>query len=93
MSHWKHGSEETGTCEICSEQFEYYPSDKLGEFYTECVETENWRTTPVLTGPDNPRWTGGKHTVSCVVCSSPVERYPSNIPASGIVTCGVELPS
>ena len=87
MSHWERGGKAVGTCEICATQFEYYPSDKLGLFCPACVETENWRTTPVLTGSDNPRWSGGKRTLGCAVCSTPVERYPSNIPDSGVVTC------
>lgn len=66
-------------CECCDETFEYYPSNKKGRYCATCVERNEWQTPPSLSGSDNPRWNGGKRTVSCDVCGESVERHPSNI--------------
>lgn len=66
-------------CELCSSEFEYYESNKSGRFCPKCVETNTWQKPPTLCGEDNPRWNGGKRRVTCDVCDTVVERYPSNI--------------
>ena len=73
------GGKETTDCEICGEGFEYYPSEKPGLHCPSCVEGENWRHRPDVSGANNPRWRGGKAELSCVVCDEPFERYPSDI--------------
>lgn len=81
------GAKETTSCKICGVEFEFYPSEKPGTFCPECVEHETWQTTPHVSGPDHPRWTGGPTERECTVCGSRVARYPSEF-ASRIVLCG-----
>lgn len=83
------GGKETTTCQRCGSEFEYYPSDKKGLYCAECVATNDWQTPPGSSGPDNPRWKGGKRTVSCSVCGEEVERYPSDI-VGDVVVCNSE---
>lgn len=59
--------------------FEYYPSEKPGEFCANCVENEPWRHVREIERDENPRWNGGKLTLSCDVCDGTVERHPSAI--------------
>ena len=73
------GAKESTQCEICGTDFEYYPSEKEGLYCPECVESENWRHNPDISGADNPRWSGGKLELECAVCGDTVERYPSNV--------------
>ncbi|MFC7047171.1 HNH endonuclease [Halobacteriaceae archaeon GCM10025711] len=73
------GGKTTTNCQLCGGEFEYYPSAKDGLYCPDCVETEEWRTTPELDGDSNPRWNGGKRKLECAVCGTTVERYPSNI--------------
>lgn len=72
-------AKEMTECEICDAEFEYYPSDKPGLYCADCVENEPWRHTVRIEGEDNPRWNGGKITLSCDVCDATVERHPSMI--------------
>lgn len=76
---------ETGTCGICGDEFEYYPSEKAGRYCPSCVSEESWQDTPTVAGSDNPHWGGGKQTVDCVICGETVERWPSE--ATGITVC------
>lgn len=76
-------------CRLCGSEFEYYPSDKKGLYCAECVDRNEWQTTPGISGPDNPRWSGGKRTVSCTVCGEAVERYPSDF-ESEVVLCSAQ---
>lgn len=71
------GKEET-ECVLCGKSFSYYPSEKVGLYCAECVDTAEWREIPPNTGENNPRWSGGKREFECAVCAEPVERYPSN---------------
>nr|WP_275738267.1 HNH endonuclease [Halorhabdus sp. SVX81] len=73
------GGKETTTCDSCGTEFEYYPSEKEGVLCSTCVESVSWRELPDIDGPANPRWNGGKVTVSCDVCGTTVERYPSEM--------------
>ncbi|WP_345893356.1 HNH endonuclease [Halorientalis brevis] len=82
------GGRETTTCQICDQEFEYYPSEKRGLYCPSCVETEQWRTPPTIEGQDHPRWSGGKQTVTCVVCGSEDERWPSEM--SDVIVCSEE---
>lgn len=75
---YRDAKEET-SCEICGTVFDYYPSSKPGKFCSECVETESWRTPLDIEGENNPRWNGGKATLSCDGCGATVERYPNQI--------------
>ncbi|MFB6296664.1 MAG: HNH endonuclease [Halobacteriales archaeon] len=79
------GKKETTDCELCGEQFEYYPSDKRGLYCPDCVETERWRDPPTTEGADNPGWDGGKRKFACAVCDNTVERHPSN--TGEVVVC------
>lgn len=79
------GGKEVSTCEICNDDFEYYPSEKEGVFCPSCVENERWRLPPEVTGTENPKWNGGKRVVQCTVCGDSVERYPSNV--SEVTVC------
>jgi 5-methylcytosine-specific restriction endonuclease McrA len=80
------GRKSTTTCDICGDEFEYYPSEKEGLYCSTCVEEEDWRNTVVLEGEDNPRWGGGKRQLDCAVCKATVERYPSNV--NEVTVCG-----
>lgn len=82
------GKLEHTECELCEDEFEYYPSEKKGLYCSTCVEEEPWRTPPVLEGADHPHWNGGKITLACTVCDKTVERYPSNV--TGEVTVCTE---
>lgn len=86
------GAKETATCEICASEFDYYPSEKKGLYCSTCVETENWRNTPDLSGEHNGKWNGGKLKLECETCGVPVHRYPSNVGEHGVF-CGTECRS
>lgn len=73
------GGKETASCEICSTQFEYYPSEKEGIYCPECVNSKTWQEPPVVRGEEHPRWKGGKRGGECTVCGETVVRYPSNM--------------
>jgi hypothetical protein len=73
-------------CELCGEQFEYYPSNKKGLYCSACVEQEQWRSLPNIDGTHNPQWGGDKVTTTCIVCGDSVDRYPSNV-TSDITVC------
>lgn len=73
------GGKETTDCEICGEKFDYYPSEKPGKYCPTCVETENWRHQPEISGEDHPRWSGGIQEHKCDVCGDTFERHPNNI--------------
>ncbi|WP_336360305.1 HNH endonuclease [Haladaptatus sp. ZSTT2] len=82
------GGKSEATCRLCDAAFTYYPSMKKGLYCPDCVQNGSWQTTPSLSGSENPRWTGGKRTVPCDVCTETVERYPSNI--GEVVVCSEE---
>lgn len=73
------GGKETTACEICGDHFEYYPSEKPGKYCSSCVDAGDWRDPPGISGPDHPRWKGGKLAMTCDVCEREFERYPSNV--------------
>ena len=54
------GPKEETECEICGEALKYYPSDEEGVYCSDCVQLENWRHRPAVTGENNPHWNGGK---------------------------------
>lgn len=83
------GGKAATECRICGRRFKYYPSDKKGWYCPECVETEEWRTPPTVTGTDNPRWKGGKIEKECDVCGKKVRRYPSGF-ENDVVCCSEE---
>ena len=72
-------AKEESPCEICGTSFEYYPSEKPGQFCSACVESESWRTPLDIDGENNPRWNGGKVALSCDECGAQIERHPSQI--------------
>jgi 5-methylcytosine-specific restriction endonuclease McrA len=84
---YSNAKEET-ECKICDERFKYYPSAKEGLFCSSCVEEENWRYDPDVSGRRNPRWNGGKRTLACSECGSPVERHPWNINSEHVFCSG-----
>lgn len=88
---WK-GGKETTECEICGSEFEYYPSEKKGLYCSDCVKTESWRYRPDISGPDHPRWNGGKREVECEVCGTTVKRHPGNMTGE-VIVCGRECQS
>ena len=65
---------------------------KKGLYCSTCVETENWRNTPDLSGEHNGKWNGGKLKLECETCGVPVHRYPSNVGEHGFF-CGTECRS
>jgi len=75
-------------CDICGQEFEYYPSDKQGRYCPTCVESEQWRSPPSASGSDHPQWNGGKRTVSCNACGDEIERWPNRI--NGRTFCDVD---
>jgi len=86
------GAKESTECEICETEFEYYPSEKEGLYCSECVENAEWRHRPDIEQENHPRWVGGQSTVSCDVCGSTVERYPSGMEGE-VVLCSRECQS
>ncbi|MGM0604196.1 MAG: HNH endonuclease [Halobacteriota archaeon] len=83
------GASRETSCVLCGTSFEYYPSNKEGLYCSSCVENESWRTIPIVTGSDHPRWKGGKTTVKCDVCDVSIERYPSEL-QSEVIVCSRE---
>jgi len=81
------GGKERTKCKLCSESFEYYPSEKEGLYCPDCVETESWQSQPPLGGSNNPRWKGGKLELECAACKATVERYPSDVTGE-VAVCG-----
>jgi hypothetical protein len=75
-------------CEICGDEFEYYPSDKEGSYCPDCVETESWRDPPTLSGPDNPQWSEPRQD-DCGVCGERIERRPSGFGGT-VAVCSEE---
>lgn len=73
------GGKEHSSCEICGDEFDYYPSEKPGKYCSSCVQREDWRHQMDISGERNPRWSGGKTELSCVICGDTFERYPSDI--------------
>jgi len=54
-------------CEICDDEFKYYPTEKSGLFCANCVEEEEWRTTPeVSSGKENHRY--NSIAINCSYC-------------------------
>jgi hypothetical protein len=86
------GGKETTACDICDDEFEYYPSEKRGLYCSECVETEQWRHTVSLEGEDSPHWTGGKLDLECDVCGDSFQRHPGRINGDATL-CGDERQS
>lgn len=80
------GGKSVGTCELCDDDFEFYPSEKDGVYCSNCVENVQWRLPPKTSGPENPQWKGGKRDLECAVCGESVKRYPSNV--SEVTVCG-----
>jgi hypothetical protein len=80
------GGQTTTECELCGAEFEYYESEKPGKFCPDCVENESWRPVQDISGENNPRWNGGKVTVSCDECGARFDRYPNRI-ASEVTFC------
>ena len=85
---WK-GGKDTANCELCDSEFDYYPSEKKGLYCPDCVQNNEWRNPPKVSGPDNPRWSGGKTEKLCDVCGKSVRRYPSGF-ESDVVCCSEE---
>lgn len=83
------GGKETTECELCGDEFEYYPSEKEGLYCPTCVENERWRSTPVVEGKKHPRWNGGKRELACAVCNETIERYPSGMTGE-VTVCSEE---
>lgn len=87
------GGKETAECEICRSTFEYYPSEKPGLYCGNCVEKEQWQTPPGLSGPDHPRWSGGKIEATCELCGSPFRRNRSALAKGSATLCSRECHS
>jgi len=81
------GGKETTECEICSSEFEYYPSEKESLYCSTCVKNKNWRYEPDISGEDHPRWSGGKQELSCDNCDTKVVRRQKNITGEHVF-CG-----
>jgi 5-methylcytosine-specific restriction endonuclease McrA len=80
------GGRTVASCRLCGDEFEYYPSEKPGLYCPSCVDGETWQTLPEIDGADNPRWGGGKQTVTCDICDTVVKRWPSEI--TDVTLCG-----
>jgi hypothetical protein len=72
-------AKEETECDICGTKFEYYLSEKKGLYCSTCVEEENWRYRPKITGKDHPRWSGGEQELACDWCDAKVVRQQNNI--------------
>jgi hypothetical protein len=87
------GGKETAECKICGSSFEFYPSSKPGYYCGECVHDELWQTPPGLSGPDHPRWSGGKLEATCDVCGSTFRRRRSALEKGSATLCSRECHS
>ncbi|MCU4925210.1 HNH endonuclease [Halobacteria archaeon AArc-dxtr1] len=67
------GGNETTTCKLCGETFEYYPSDKLGVYCPDCVEAADGQI------PENPSTKGPRVQTNCRHCAAVLEIRPSRI--------------
>lgn len=83
------GGKATGECEICGASFEYYPSGKPGIYCSSCVESENWRHRPDMSGENSHRWNGGPVELACDICESTFHRHPNAID-SDVTFCSRE---
>lgn len=72
---WK-GAKEATECDICRNEFEYYPSDKNGVYCPECVEA----AAGLL--PKNYTDTVEKLVLPCKFCGETLRRYPSVVDSS-----------
>ncbi|WP_254863985.1 HNH endonuclease [Halovivax gelatinilyticus] len=79
------GKKRSTQCVLCGATFEYYPSEKVGLYCADCVESEAWRKPPSLDGKRNPRWSGGKLELECTVCAELIRRYPSNATGEAVL--------
>lgn len=77
-------------CEVCGEEFEYYPSDKEGIYCSDCQEESviknNLISQPQF-GENNPNWSGGKTQISCDFCEEEFKRYDFEINNSEFNFC------
>ncbi len=86
------GAKSEAVCELCESTFTYYPSEKPGKFCSDCVEERSWRTRPNVDGEQNPRWKGGKRTITCHECEEEFERHPSELDGE-VHFCSIECRS
>lgn len=71
---------ELGECENCGAEFEYYPSDKLGLYCSDCVMNTDWREVPEPPkGEDSHWWKGGQRELECDTCGEQIRRWPNKI--------------
>jgi hypothetical protein len=70
------GAKETTECRLCGLEFEYYPSDKEGDYCSACV-SEATTLLPNEATPDE-----SKTEVECETCSAPLSRYPEEVEAA-----------
>lgn len=67
---WSDAKERT-ECTVCGSMFLYYPSDKQGDYCSECVEDADGLL------PENPSEKGPRVSIDCLSCDSELEVYPS----------------
>ncbi|WP_280535604.1 hypothetical protein [Halopenitus sp. POP-27] len=56
------------------------------------MEERSWRTRPNVDGEQNPRWKGGKRTITCHECEEEFERHPSELDGE-VHFCSIECRS
>lgn len=72
------GGKETTTCDICSTDFDYYPSEKEGNYCSDCVKSEPWRNIPEpLFGEEHPTY--NSVVVDCSNCGQNIEVRQSEL--------------
>ncbi len=62
---WK-GAKEIGTCQFCGAEFPYYPSNKVGKYCADCVESADGLL------PENPA-TENRIATPCSYCETTIE--------------------
>lgn len=67
------GAKEPSECRICGSEFEYYPSDKDGNYCSGCLS----EATGLL--PDSATPDASELEVDCKNCSTTLQRYPAEV--------------
>lgn len=77
------GAKEKTSCNECGTEFEYYPSDKEGQYCSECQKERPWASRDSnirrIQNWDSPAHIGNSQVIECDWCESSIERQLSMI--------------
>lgn len=66
-------------CKECGREFEYYPSNKKGEYCSSCQKDRPWVGKNKFENSQDPEHIGNSSTVTCDWCGKEITRYDSEI--------------